>query len=209
MGIQAVNPASKRRTTNFSANRLQNVTTAAATAAGGEGGVEAAQATPCPSTGEEAQKILLKGEFLYSEARLAEVIDAMRADLRYLRQRHLVEGEGFAKKKGEILLTKEAVCSILHLIGNWTEKPFDFEACLPREKKPASTSEMIVTKIPFNPRTVLARFEGDEFEVEHTVDVGRNATLAIGDVIEVADHEVAQGMYVLRSPLPRDRRRPR
>src|SRR5262245_51086101 len=113
MGIQAAHPASKRRTTNFSANRLQTVTTAP----GGEGGVEAVEATVTPSIGQEAQKILLKGEFLYSEARLAEVVDAMRADLRYLRQRHLVEGQGFVKKGGEILLTKEAVSQILHLVG--------------------------------------------------------------------------------------------
>jgi hypothetical protein len=67
---------------------------------------------------------------------------------------------------------------------------------------------MTIVKIPINPRMVEARFDGFDLGVQ-LVDVGKNGTFAIGDRIEVAEHPTQKGVYELRSPVPRDRRRPR
>lgn len=209
MGNQASTPRS-----DSSPTRNTTTSTAAhddrpAGALGGGGGLPVGPADQ-GSIGRDAQKILCNA-FLYSEARLSEVLDVARIDLRYLRQRHLVDGQHFRKNHGEILLSREAVSKLLGLLGlPQGSFPFDLDALLPIQKKPGEKNGplmMEISNIPFNPRMVLARFEGDE--EEHLVEVGKNQTFAKGDFIEVGEHDVQKGLYELRSAIPRDRRRPR
>jgi hypothetical protein len=154
-----------------------------------------------------------KRAFIYSEGRLAKILNCSRGDLRYLRDLHLVEGFDYERNAGEeILLSYDGLAKLVKLMGAKVSE-IDLGACVHVEKKTVGAApekngalKMTITKIPFNPRMVLARFPNEEDE--HLVDVGRNATFALGDLIEVADHEVASGVYQLLSPIPRDRRRP-
>jgi hypothetical protein len=143
--------------------------------------------------------------FRYSEAQTARALGCSRGELRYLRANVLQEGVHWQKNHGgEILLSDLGLDRVLELEGLKSE--VDREALA--EKKPGSNNVhwMTICRIPFNPRMVEATFEDDP--VPHLVDVGRNKTFAIGDVIEVGPHEVAKDIYQLLSAIPRDRRRP-
>jgi hypothetical protein len=210
MANQAFNPSTPGRTANSTANQRAKpppLTAAEPGAADQGGGGSGMGEAHIPLTDRQPQKILDKA-FPYSEERLASALNVPRGDLRLIRAYHLAAGVDYEKKHGEVLLSEEALKRVLHCKAL---KPgdLDLSACLPVEKKEVSlnrTLEMTISKIPINPRMVLACFENDP--EPHLVDVGRNFTFAIGDKIQVADHEIAKGVYELRSPVPRDRRRP-
>ena len=157
---------------------------------------------------------MAENTFLYSEARMAEAMQIARGELRFLRTRDLVQGKDWKKDGHEILLTKRAVAT---LAKNFL-KPLESIAlkdCLPQKKtsddgltnnSTTTTREMVITKVPVNPRMVLARFP-DEEEV-FLAEVGRNATFAIGDMIQVQPEQIAPGVYQSISPIPRNLRRP-
>jgi len=147
--------------------------------------------------------------FPYSEAGIAKAIGFPRGHVRHVRLVYLKKDEHWQKNGGgEVLFSDAGLDAVLKRDGI-ARSEVDIAVCLAAEKKaqePNRREKMIVTKIPFNPRMVLARFPDEE--EEQLVDVGRNRTLAIGDEIEVGPHETAQEIYQLLSPLPRDRRRP-
>jgi hypothetical protein len=206
MGDQASNPASKPTTADF-ATESSHIATTHTRARQGEGGVADGEAGHAQPIGQGPTKFSAKG-FLYSEARLAVALNVNRDELRWFRELYFVKGADFEKKHGdgEILLNAEAIWRFaLHTGANFSA--LNLGDCLPVEKKTIEPHTMTITKKPINPRMVLAVFDDDP--IEHLVEVGRSATLAIGDRIEVSEHETQKGGYQLTSPLPRDLRRPR
>lgn len=137
--------------------------------------------------------------FIYSEARVAEALSISRTEARSYRSK-LTEGDDWKKERGEILLSHKGLERLSGFCGHALTDGFTDSL----HKKNGGPKKMRVSQIPPNPRMVLAR---DDESDRHLVYVGSNATLVVGDEIEVGPHSTQKGILQLLSTLPRDRRR--
>jgi hypothetical protein len=136
----------------------------------------------------------------FSEDKLATQLGVPRKDLRGVRKVAMTEHVDWEKIDGEIYYTLTG----LHLLKGFYDVPLvtvtSIQADLPKNGR----VKMTVVDIPMNPRTVLAE---DEQGARSVVFVGRNATFARGDKIEVGPYEGQQDVFQLLSAIPRDKRR--
>jgi len=151
--------------------------------------------------------------FIYSEARIADAIGVSRDEIRQIRDVHLSSKLHWKKIGREILLTESALKSMIDLFVRtklFAATPPKLSDCLPQKHGTnGARKKMRIVAIPMNPRMVLANEAGDPAMDQLLVYVGRNATFAFGDEIEVGPMEGQKGIWQLTSELPRDRRRPR
>jgi hypothetical protein len=147
--------------------------------------------------------------FIFKEAWVAEVLALPRSELRSHRNTHLEENVDWKKDGGEIKLSERGLERVLA----WNGLPLTDEFLEKLKEKsdatePGQKKLTVVVAIPPNSRMVLANESGDPNEDRELVDVGNNTNLAIGDVLEVGEHEVQHGMFQLLSKLPTTSRRP-
>lgn len=159
--------------------------------------------------------------FQYSEALLAQHKGFDRQQMKRVRDADLVEDRDWKKIRGEIVY---CTTGLSRLWKGLRERPprFDLTECIvPLQKKngaepvrqgpiPLGSKELpmprtfTIRQIPLNPRTVVA---ADESGKKELVDVGNNATLVVGDEIQVAEHRSQPGIWRILGALPRSRRR--
>lgn len=70
---------------------------------------------------------------------------------------------------------------------------------------PSTPREVRIVRIPMNKKMVEVEAEGSPGF--HLVEVGRNETFAVGDILRVVPHETQLGVWQNLTPIPRARRR--
>lgn len=151
----------------------------------------------------------MSAQFLYSEKRLALALGISFDRAREIRELHLQSDADWKKIRREILLTEGGLRTVVRVSMNTRfAAPPKLSDCLPQKNGAANGAKkkMRVVAIPMNPRMVLATESGPE---QLLVYVGRNATFALDDEIEVEPFPEQKGVWQLVSAIPRDRRRPR
>lgn len=151
----------------------------------------------------------MSAQFLYSEKRLASALGISFDRSREIRDIHLQRDADWKKIRREILLTEGGLRTVVRVSMNTRfAAPPKLSDCLPQKNGApnGAKKKMRIVAIPMNPRMVLATESGG---VHHLVYVGRNATFAFGDEIEVEPYPNQDGVWQLVSAIPRDRRRPR
>jgi hypothetical protein len=147
--------------------------------------------------------------FPYSEKLVAEKLSVPRREVRAQRDTLLEAGVDWKKDDGgAVMLSEHGVVRLILLLG------IDASAIdIASLKKngavpPAEPEALTIVAICPNPRMVLANEAGEPSEPRILVDVGRNRNFAIGDVLEVTEHETQQGVKQLVSKCPATARRP-
>jgi hypothetical protein len=144
-------------------------------------------------------------QFLYPEHGLADALGISSNRARAIREMRLREDVDWKKIAREIMLTESGAETVARVCDADLPKLAD---CLPQKNGAnGSTKKMRVVNIPMNPRMVLANESGEPGREQHLVYVGRNATFAFGDEIEVRPSHEQKGVWELTGAFPRERRR--
>jgi hypothetical protein len=154
----------------------------------------------------------VSAQFLYSEARAAKALGVNRDEIREIRELHLERNSDWRKIGRDILLTEAGLLLLIRFLVGARLYNSDLPRlsdCLPQKNGAnGARKKMRVVAVPINPRMVLANDSGDPGQEQHLVYVGRNATFAFGDEIEVEPVPEQKGIWQLTSEVPRNRRRP-
>jgi hypothetical protein len=156
--------------------------------------------------------------FRFYESIIASELGVSRSDLKFWRDKRLKPGRDWKKVGGEIALSLRGIRRVLHqrkvrdpleILSRIEKKSAgrngNNEIILVGSKTQPIPRHMTVVNVPPNPRVLMAE---DEHGSRELIWVGRNATFAIGDKIEVAPHETQHGVWQLLSPIPQTKRRP-
>lgn len=150
----------------------------------------------------------MSNAFIFKEAWVAEVLAVTRSELRSHRNTHLEENVDWKKDGGEIRLSTRGLERVLAWNGLALTDEFLEKLKEKNDATETGPKKLTVVAIPPNLRMVLANESGDSNQDRELVDVGNNKNMAIGDLLEVTEHEVQHGMFQLVSKLPATNRRP-
>lgn len=158
--------------------------------------------------------------FEFSEARFAVHVGLSRDDAKLLRRQHLAEGEDWAKKHGEIALSRGALKKLWRVLRN-APSTLNLSACAlePLAKKDAAAAALLalpeavtferparlkVKRIYDNTRVLLAT---DQAQRDWTVIVGKSEHFVLGMELPAVPSTAHPGYYQLVGKLPRSRGR--